>query len=178
MVSILVVTTKQADCVSTGGRSRGMSRLAILAAWVLPVVGAPALAQTIVTQGVSGNSFIAGQAVTYNSLSISPYLSPGMLLLTTTNAASATSPSLTVDAMAGTNFSGGASSQSIYIPLTGISVQAGGSQYQGGSSLPSWMNGPAVTVTNSATLAGYVQTATLPTGGPGRTARRQVRSTR
>ncbi len=142
-----------------------MSRLAILAAWVLPVVGAPALAQTIVTQGVSGNSFIAGQAVTYNSLSISPYLSPGMLLLTTTNAASATSPSLTVDAMAGTNFSGGASSQSIYIPLTGISVQAGGSQYQGGSSLPSWMNGPAVTVTNSATLAGYVQTATLPTGG-------------
>ena len=92
MVSRLVVTTKQADCVSTGGRSRGMSRLAILAAWVLPVVGAPALAQTIVTQGVSGNSFIAGQAVTYNSLSISPYLSPGMLLLTTTNAASATSP--------------------------------------------------------------------------------------
>ena len=129
--------------------------LRLIMALTLAVVS-PVSAQTVVSQGVTGNYTNSSGAVVFPNVTISSNASPGMVLLT--NGSSDTPSSLTINSITGASISGAPAYY--YFPLYGLAVQGGGGE--GVEGYPGAMNGPTVTLTNSATLAGNWQTANLP----------------
>ena len=141
----------------------------LIVAPTLAVVS-PASAQIVVSSGViPSQSLTSGTNAPFTvpSVNISAPQSPGngnasVLLLTNSNATNASS-SLTVGAITGENISG----PNIFGTLGTVYYSGFGVQAAGAQAVPSQsnaMNGPAITLTSAASLAGNASGTALPSG--------------